>query len=80
MWYPNWVFTTPDVSPLLSANAAVSNSFTIFPLVNVPRSPPFLPEGHCEMFWAMLPNFSPFASRSMTFFASFSVFTRMWAQ
>ena len=31
---------TPDSSPTLSANAASSNGFCIFPRVNEPRSPP----------------------------------------
>jgi hypothetical protein len=65
---------------LLKAKAAFSNSFTIFPLLKVPRSPPRFFEGHRETCLAMFANFSPFFSRSKTVLASFSVFTRMWAQ
>src|SRR5665647_659372 len=46
MWYPNLVLTGTEVWPFSSSNAAFSNSLTILPLVNVPRSPPFFPDGH----------------------------------
>jgi hypothetical protein len=65
---------------LFSANAAVSNSLTIFPLPKVPRSPPRFPEGQRDTCLAMLLNFSPLLRRSWMFFASVSVFTRMCAQ
>lgn len=45
---PNWVFTGPTISPGLARKAATSNGFTIWPLPKNPRSPPDLPEGHCE--------------------------------
>jgi hypothetical protein len=79
-WYPNFVLTGGEIWPFWRANEAVSNSFTIFPLVNVPRSPPFFPEGHCETSLAMFENFSPLFKRSSTVLASCSVLTRIWAQ
>ncbi len=80
MWYPNLVFTIGETCPFWRANAVFSNSFTIFPLPKVPRSPPRFFEGHNETSLAMLANFSPFFNRSRTVLASFSVFTRTWAQ
>jgi len=80
IWYPNFVLTAGEVCPFWSEKAAVSNSLTIFPRVNVPRSPPFFPEGHCEISLAMLENFSPLFKRSNTVLASCSVLTRIWAQ
>ena len=80
MWYPNLVFTTGEICPFWRAKAASSNSFTIFPLPKVPRSPPRFFEGQSETSLAIFANFSPFSNRSRTPFASFSVFTRMWAQ
>ncbi len=66
-----------EISPLLMANAALSNSLTIFPLPKVPRSPPRFPEGHNDTSWAMFENFSPFLIRSRIALASCSVLTRM---
>ena len=80
MWYPNFVLTMGEVCPFCSANAAVSNSLTIFPLVKVPRSPPFFPDGQSETSLAMFANFSPLSRRSFIVFASCSVFIRMCAQ
>lgn len=80
MWYPNFVFTIGEISPLLSLKAAFSNSLTIFPLPKVPRSPPRFPEGHSETSLAMFANFSPLFRRSNTVLASCSVLTRMCAQ
>jgi len=77
MWYPNFVLTMPETCPFSRVKAPFSNSLTIFPLPNVPRSPPFFPEGHSETFWAMFANFSPFFRRSRTVLASCSVLTRM---
>ena len=49
MWYPNWVWTTSLISPGLSANAACSNSRTMRPFPNQPRSPPLVAApGSCE--------------------------------
>jgi hypothetical protein len=79
-WYPNFVLTAGEVCPFWSEKAAVSNSLTIFPRVNVPRSPPFFPDGHCETSLAMFENFSPLFKRSNTVLASCSVLTRIWAQ
>jgi hypothetical protein len=79
-WYPNFVLTGGEICPFWSSKEAVSNSLTIFPLVNVPRSPPFFPDGHCETSLAMFENFSPLFNRSNTVLASCSVLTRMWAQ
>ncbi len=64
MWYPNCVFTGSEVAPFSSLNAAVSNSFTIWPRPNFPKSPPFFPEGQREHCWAMVAKDSPFASLS----------------
>ncbi len=80
MWYPNFVFTAGEVCPFCRLKAAVSNSLTIFPLVKVPRSPPFFPDGQSEPSLAMFANFSPLFRRSRIVFASCSVLTRMWAQ
>jgi hypothetical protein len=80
MWHPNFVLTMDEVCPFWSANAAVSNSLTIFPLVKVPRSPPCFPDGQSETSLAMFENFSPLLRRSCIVFASCSVFTRMCAQ
>jgi len=79
-WYPNFVLTGGEVCPFWSVKEAVSNSLTIFPLVNVPRSPPFFPDGHCETSLAMFENFSPLFKRCSTVLASCSVLTRIWAQ
>jgi hypothetical protein len=80
MWQPNLVFTIGETSPLFNAKAAFSNSFTIFPRVKVPRSPPRFPEGQSETTWAIALNFSPFFKRSNTALASLSDLTRIWAQ
>ena len=40
-WYPNELFTGPTISFSFAENAASSNSFTMRPLGNEPRSPPF---------------------------------------
>jgi hypothetical protein len=80
MWYPNFVLTGSEVCPFSSAKAAFSNSLTILPLVKVPRSPLFFEDGQIELFLAIEPNFSPFSSRVLMFFASVSVLTSMCAQ
>jgi len=80
MWCPNLVLTGTEVWPFSSSKAAFSNSLTILPLVKVPRSPPFLPEGHKETCWATAPNFSPLSMRDLAFFASVSVLTSIWQQ
>ncbi len=80
MWYPNLVFTIGEICPFWRSKAAFSNSFTICPRPNVPRSPPRFLEGQSDSSLAIFENFSPFFNRSKTVFASFSVFTRMWAQ
>lgn len=58
-----------------SSNAHFSNSFTIFPRVKVPKSPPFLPDEQRETCLAMSPNFSPFSRRAFMLFASVRVLT-----
>jgi hypothetical protein len=80
MWYPNLVLTGAETWPFSSSKAVFSNSLTILPLVNVPRSPPFLPEGHSDTCCAMAPNFSPLSRRALTFLASVSVLTNIWQQ
>ena len=40
-WYPNELLTGPTMSFAFAAKAASSNSFTIRPRGNAPRSPPF---------------------------------------
>ena len=39
-WYPKELLTGPTISFSFAANAASSNSFTIRPRENEPRSPP----------------------------------------
>lgn len=80
MWYPNLVLTGAEVCPFSSSKAAFSNSFTILPLVKVPKSPPFLLDGQRETCWATAPNFSPLSRRAFAAFASVSVLTSMWQQ
>ena len=48
--------------------------------MKVPRSPPFLPDGHNETCLAMSPNFSPLSRRVFTAVASVRVLTSMWQQ
>src|SRR5690606_40502797 len=50
---------------------------TIWPGRTSPRSPPFLPEGQVEYFFASTSKASPLAMRFFSCAASASVFTRM---
>src|SRR5665647_1227292 len=75
-WYPNWVFTGPTTSPFFAPNAAFSNSGTIWPLRNQPRSPQFRPDGQLECFFAISPKSSPAAILALSACASCSVLTR----
>ena len=68
------------VSPFPRAKAAVSNSFTITPLLKLPRSPPFLAEGQCETCLAALANFSHLFRRSIIVLALVSAFTSVEGQ
>lgn len=77
MCHPNSVFTGCEVWPFCKLNAASSNSRTILPLPNVPKSPPFLFEGQRDFSAAILEKLSPLFNLSRTIFASCSVLTRM---
>ena len=59
---PNCVFTGAETVLTSCLNATSSNSLTIWPCVNSPRSPPFSFEGHSELAFASSANF--FASAS----------------
>ena len=77
-WYPNWVFTGPMTAPCSAANAASSNSGTICPLPNQPRSPPLFFDGQEEKRFATAAKSSPSLIRFKILFASSSLVTRMW--
>jgi len=71
---PNCVFTGPDISPFFIENAVFSNSLTIWPWPNQPKSPPLLPEGHCDFACAIASKLPPLAKLSTIALASSSVF------
>ena len=77
--HPNCVFTGFDNSPVFSVNAAISNSLTICPLPNQPRSPPDLADGHVLFALAISPKSFPCLTSKSIPSASCSVFTSMWA-
>src|SRR5690242_1249978 len=56
---PNCVFTGPCTVPTGQLKTTRSNSGTIWPGRNSPRSPPCLPEGHCECCRARSPKSAP---------------------
>ena len=53
---PNWVLTGSETLNGSLAKATLSNSGTIWPRVNSPRSPPFALEGHAELAFATSAN------------------------
>src|SRR6185312_7523770 len=68
-----WVY-----SPGFMAITAPANSGIMRSGLNQPRSPPVLLDGSIDSLLASTSNFSPLSSRSMSFFASPSLATRMW--
>src|SRR5512137_857433 len=75
-WKPNWVLTGPAIVPGSFSNATFSNSGTICPLPNHPRSPPFFREGQDENRFATAAKSSPSLILFIILFASSSVLTR----
>ncbi len=75
---PNLVFTKcgTSVSP---EKQTLSNWGTIWPRLNSPRSPPRLPEGQVEYFFASVWNFAPFFSCLIMSSACSLCFTRIWS-
>jgi len=70
---PNWVSIGPCTTSIGALNTTSLNSFTICPGLNVPRSPPFLDDGHVECLVASWANLArngapPATSRSISSF------------